>query len=328
MGYSKEIYRRALAEKERMRKECERTAELSRRTAYAKLHRLAEIDRQLGEAGARLALAALGGGNLETLQAECRKLTDEKDALLAPLGLTSASFTPAYACAACKDTGRDGAKLCACVHRLAKKLAYEQLSSSLPLEESRFDNFDPGFYPDAAPAGQASARKRMTALFAFCKQYAESFSERADSLLFFGNTGLGKTHLSLAIARSALEKGFGVIYASTQDLISAVEREHFGRAEGSALENALSCDLLILDDLGTEFSTSFNLSVVNNLINTRLLTHRPTIVSTNLTIRELEERYTPRVTSRIIGNYVMKEFVGQDIRQQKRLRQIQMQRNR
>ena len=307
MGYSKEIYRQALSEKERMCKECERTAELSRRTAYAKLPRLAEIDRQLGEAGARLALAALGGGNLETLQAECRKLTDEKDALLAPLGLTSASFTPAYACAACKDTGRDGAKLCACVHRLAKKLAYEQLSSSLPLEESRFDNFDPGFYPDAAPAGQASARKRMTALFAFCKQYAESFSERADSLLFFGNTGLGKTHLSLAIARSALEKGFGVIYASTQDLISAVEREHFGRADGSALENALSCDLLILDDMGTD---------------------RPTIVSTNLTIRELEERYTPRVTSRIIGNYVMKEFVGQDIRQQKRLRQIQMQRDR
>lgn len=323
MGYGKEIYRLALEEKALLRKTAERKAAQNRQTAYNQLPRLDEIDRLLAEKGARLALSALGGGGLDGLREECRRLAAEKERLLASVGLREEDLKPVYACADCEDTGRRGNGLCPCVHRLAKKLAYQQLSSSLPLEESRFDNFALDFYPDE---GQPSPRKRMAGILEFCRRYADGFSREAESLLFFGNTGLGKTHLSLAIARAVLDKGCGVVYGSSQDLLGAVEREHFGRAEGSALENALTCDLLILDDLGTEFSTPFNLSVVNNIINTRLLEHRPTIVSTNLTIRELEERYTPRVASRIIGNYAMKEFLGPDVRQQKRIRQMQRRR--
>ncbi|MCI8359758.1 MAG: ATP-binding protein [Clostridiales bacterium] len=325
MGYDKEFYRLALAEKDRMRKAAQRKAEGNRQAAYQKLPRLDQIDRLLAEKGARLALSALGGGDLDGLREECRRLGAEKEQLLFSIGLSERAFQPAYACADCEDTGRRGNGLCACVHRLAKKLAYERLSSSLPLEESRFDNFSLDFYPDE---GQPSPRKRMAGILEFCRQYAGSFDPRAESLLFFGNTGLGKTHLSLAIAGTALDKGFGVVYGSCQDLLGAVERERFGRAEGRALENALSCDLLLLDDLGTEFSTPFNLSVINNLINTRLLERRPTIISTNLSGGELEERYTPRVASRIIGNYARKEFLGPDVRQQKRMRQMQRRRER
>lgn len=317
MGYGKEIYRLALEEKAQLRKAAERRAEQNRQTAYARLPRLAEIDRQLAGKGARLALSALAGGDLDDLRKESLLLNGEKEKLLASIGLTEGALKPAYTCADCEDTGRQGGGLCPCVHRLAKKLAYQRLSSSLPLEESRFDNFELDFYPDE---GYPSPHKRMAGILEFCRQYADEFNTRAKSLLFFGNTGLGKTHLSLAVARVALDKGFGVVYGSSQDLLGAVEREHFGRAEGNALENALSCDLLILDDLGTEFSTPFSLSVVNHLINTRLLEHRPTIISTNLTVQGLEERYTPRVASRIIGNYAMKEFLGPDVRQQKRMR--------
>ena len=319
MGYSKEIYRRALEEKEAQRRAAERRAEENRQAAYAALPRLEEIDRQLAEKGARLAPTALSGGDLAALEAACGRLTAEKEALLAGKGFRPADFQPAYACGDCKDTGKREGRLCGCVHRIARRLAYEQLSAALPLEESRFDKFDLSYYPDA---GRPAPRKRMAEIFAFCKQYAEGFTLRSESLLFFGNTGLGKTHLSLAIGRAVLEKGYGVLYGSAQDLLGMIEREHFGRSEGDTLEDALGCDLLILDDLGTEFSTPFNLSVVNNLVGARLLTHRPTIISTNLDIPALEERYTPRVASRIIGSYVMKGFLGPDVRQQKRMQEM------
>lgn len=316
MGFSKEIYRQAMEEKRAMRSRAEVLAARKKATAYASSPRLEEIDRKLAAKGARLAMTALSGGDLSAEKVACDSLAREKEALLSAAGYTPADFIPAYACPICKDTGQAGGGLCECVHRLAKKLAYEQLSSALPLEESRFDNFDLRYY---SKEGSPSPYTRMKNIYESSRQYAETFSPSAQSLLFFGKTGLGKTHLSLAIARTALEKGYGVIYGSAQDLLGRIEGEHFGRVEGSALENALSCDLLILDDLGTEFSTPFNLSVVNNLVSSRLLAGRPTIISTNLSLKELETRYTPRVTSRILGGYTMKEFLGPDIRQLKRI---------
>ena len=141
-------------------------------------------------------------------------------------------------------------------------------------------------------------------------------------LFIYGPSGLGKTHLSLAIARAAIGKGFGVIYCSAPNIIGKLEKERFRSARGSADESdvyLLECDLLILDDLGTEFPTSFSSSTIYNMINSRLMASRPTIISTNLTMRELEKQYSQRLVSRIMGNHVRLEFLGSDVRQKKRL---------
>ena len=135
-----------------------------------------------------------------------------------------------------------------------------------------------------------------------------------------GETGLGKTHLSLAIAGEVLKKGFGVVYGSVQNLFSNIEKEHFGRAtdaDGTTEKMLLECDLLILDDLGAEFTTSFTVATFNNIVNTRMLTSKPTIISTNLSLTEMQKRYSERIASRIIGEYNILTFAGKDIRQQK-----------
>ena len=162
----------------------------------------------------------------------------------------------------------------------------------------------------------------MEDIFRFGTGYAQRFSLHSPSILMTGATGLGKTHLSLAIAREVIEKGYGVVYGSAQNFMLQIERERFGRSESSESERQLQeCDLLILDDLGVEFLTQFVSAAVYNLINTRLMAERPTIISTNLSISELESRYSERVVSRIIANYRVLPFIGRDVRQLKRMRE-------
>ena len=156
--------------------------------------------------------------------------------------------------------------------------------------------------------------------YEFCLNYANSFDLNSYSILMMGETGLGKTHLSLAIAGEVLKKGFGVVYGSVQNLFSNIEKEHFGRAtdaDGTTEKMLLECDLLILDDLGAEFTTSFTVATFNNIVNTRMLTSKPTIISTNLSLTEMQKRYSERIASRIIGEYNILTFAGKDIRQQK-----------
>ena len=131
-----------------------------------------------------------------------------------------------------------------------------------------------------------------------------------------GDAGLGKTHLSLAIVSAVSAKGFGVVYGSAQNLFSAAEKEHFSYGgETDAIDSLLNCDLLVIDDLGTEFYSPYTASLFYNIINSRLLSRRPTVINTNLSFDELEKRYSARITSRFIGSYDMKKFIGNDIRQ-------------
>jgi DNA replication protein DnaC len=162
----------------------------------------------------------------------------------------------------------------------------------------------------------------------YCKNYAEDFGTDSESLYLHGATGLGKTHISLAIANTVAEKGYSVIYDTAQNILSSLEREKFGHNNnGEREKEILECDLLIIDDLGSEFSTQFTVAAIYNIINTRLLSSKPTIISTNLSIDELTDRYTPRVTSRIVGCYTIKQFKGSDIRQQKRIEEVQRGKN-
>ena len=225
-----------------------------------------------------------------------------------------------YTCEKCGDTGFADGKRCDCLKQLMREISYNALSDKLPIRECTFDNFDVNYYPpDYDSKLRLDKRLHMTKVFEFCRNYAETFFRNSESLIFMGETGLGKTHLSLAIAGRVTEKGFGVVYGSAQNILSSLENEKFGKqpSESSPEKSVLSCDLLILDDMGAEFVTQFTVSALYNIINTRLMEKKPTIISTNLSPREMEEKYSRRITSRIFGNYRAVGFFGKDIRQLK-----------
>lgn len=258
------------------------------------------------------AVEAIRKENLELQEMRARLLQDE--------GLSADYLQPHFNCAQCEDTGYVQGKVCACLTALLRQMETERLGKISPLRLSSFEQFSLHYYPDEALNGGLSCRKKMEDIFSFCKDYAENFTPEAKSILMCGATGLGKTHLSLAIAGTVIAKGYRVVYNATQNLLSAMEQEHFGRAEqprGTTERLLLNCDLLILDDLGAEFTTTFTLATLYNCINTRLLAGRPIIISTNLSMKQIEERYTQRIASRIFTNYTLLGFEGRDIRQLK-----------
>lgn len=239
--------------------------------------------------------------------------------LLKLSGLPGDYLEPRYECRKCGDTGVADGKLCSCFRQLMRTLAYDELCKSSPLKISGFKDFSLSYYPDYEDERTlVSPRRRMAEMLEFCMDYAADFSRSSPSLFLYGETGLGKTHLSLSIAEEVINKGYGVIYGSAQNLISRIEDEHFGRRNIDTAPSEsylIECDLLILDDLGAEFSTQFTVSVIYNIINSRLLSGLPTIISSNLSLPELEARYTSRITSRIVGEYSHLKFFGRDIRQ-------------
>lgn len=255
------------------------------------------------------------GEYIDKLRTENLEAQKEIGRLLKTAGYPEDYLEPDYTCKICSDTGIYKGRLCKCHLALLKQLAYEQLCRNSPLKISSFDDFDLKYYKD-----DPDVYDLMSRVFAFCKNYARNFDMNSNSILMWGETGLGKTHLSLAIAGEVIKKGYGVVYGSVQNLFSSIEQEHFGkdsRGDGDTEKMLLECDLLILDDLGAEFTTSFTVSTLYNIINTRLLSSKPTIISTNLKISEIEKKYTRRTNSRILGEYRILTFEGHDIRQQK-----------
>ncbi|MBQ8202936.1 MAG: ATP-binding protein [Clostridia bacterium] len=278
----------------------------------AKNNRIDEIDRTLKALGAKIGITVLSGDlkELDRMQKLITALAEERDAILQKNGVTPAEFS----CQLCKDTGYIDGKVCSCIKDAAKKLLIKSLSEELPLEECRFERFDLKYYPDEdTPAG--NPRRRMETLLKLCKDYAESFSPSSPSLLFMGDAGLGKTHLSLSIVYELLSRGFDVIYGSAYNLLSAMENDHFQNRTNESFSAAVTCDLLVIDDLGSEFVSPYIQSMFYNVINTRLLANRPTIINTNLNMKEIEQRYSARISSRFIGGYTAKKFIGNDIRQ-------------
>lgn len=316
MGFPKDIISRAFELKAEQREIALSRAEKAKERLYKENPNLLELDRALGAAGAMTASVALSGDKklIKELAERTAQLSEKRKAILA----SCPEAEPQFCCKKCKDTGRVDGITCSCVKDIAKELMFARLCSQMPLEESTFDNFDLTYYSTAKNEDGVSPRGRMKEILSLCKKYAADFSLSSESLLFLGGVGLGKTHLSLAIANSAIKKGYGVVYGPAPSLIAAAERERFNGEDNGALDSLLSCDLLIIDDLGTEFITQFSLSVINDVINTRLQKKLPTIINTNLSLRDLAEKYTPRVSSRLIGCYNMSQFLGNDIRQLKK----------
>ena len=215
-----------------------------------------------------------------------------------------------YTCPVCSDTGYNGDRFCECFRSLCGKLAADELNKSSQLKLSSFNSFSLSYY-------SGENYFAMKKILEYTMQYAATFSPTSKSILMFGQTGLGKTHLSLAIANVVLEKGYSVIYDSAINVLRNIEKEHFSYEHSSEMiDLVMDTDLLILDDMGTEYESQFYNATIYNIINTRLNCGKPSIISTNLDLSGIARRYDNRVVSRIISMYSCLEFKCEDVRLQ------------
>ncbi len=319
MAYSAEVYAKANQVLEQRRREADRLASLKKADIYAKIPDIQKLDYELSRNMAKLSVLILRGEKelgaaIDEMKAENSKIEAQKAALLAANGLPADYLEPKYTCPNCGDIGRKNGILCSCYKEVCREQALKELAASSGSAACSFENFSLDYYADNGAADGTNPRRKMNNYYEFCKKYAEAFSNSAPSIVMMGKTGLGKTHLSLSIAKVAAEHGSGVVYVPAQKLVGNLEKEHFTNAGDSFMKKYTSCDLLIIDDLGAEFQSSFGSAAIGNLINERLYSNYPTIISTNLTAKELSDRYSERTASRILGEYRKLFFVGEDIR--------------
>ncbi len=312
MAYSAEVMRRARA---RLAQDREDRASENRehlQTAYAQVPRLREIDRQLRLTMAQAAQTAFSQG-IDVAQAMDAIREQNLLLQLERRELAAQYFEEGYLddkpiCDICGGSGYVGSAMCQCLQELCRQEQKKELTF-LSAGQERFDQFRLDYYPE-------NDRPIMEKTFKVCQRYAQTFSERAGNLLFSGDTGLGKTFLSACIARTVAENGFSVIYESASRLFQKLERAKFGNDETARAEcdRYLTCDLLIVDDLGTEMPGQFVSAALYSLINDRILAGKPMIVSTNLNSKDFELRYSRQIASRLRGNFQRVPFLGQDIR--------------
>ena len=242
-------------------------------------------------------------------------LQAERARLLGELGYPADYTLPPYECPTCRDSGFVGTKMCECMRRELIMAAYASSGLGELMRTQSFESFDLKYYAESK-AQQEQMRQNLLIL----EQYAEQFDLQAENLILCGATGLGKTHLSTSVARRVIERGFDVYYTCAISMFSDFETVRFGSGLGDAtadLSRYTDCELLIIDDLGTEVTNQFTNSCLYLVINNRINLHRPTILNTNLTGKEIKARYTDRIASRILGDFKPLVFFGTDIRRQK-----------
>ena len=290
MSYDGKILRRALVRFDEAKQRRAGEYARRRREVYAQNDRIREIDAELRGTMSKIIASALAKGTdpvpaIRVLRDENLDLQRQRAELLVGLGYPMDYLEERPGCPLCDDTGYRGGEMCR-------------------------------WYSDQrAPGKTKSAREHMEWVYDTCVEYAHNFGKKPANLLLFGRPGLGKTHLSAAIAREVSGKGFSVVYDTAGHIFERFEAQKFGRDEAERdVERVLNCDLLILDDLGTEMPGQFTNVALYSLINDRLLAGKPTIISTNLTTDDIGKRYTPQIASRLRGSYRRVPFVGDDIR--------------
>ncbi len=320
MSYTREVLSRARQrlEADNRKKEAEAAENLAK--AYARLPRLRDIDRELRRTSAAVVAACFDQGRdpgqaVRQIRARNRELQAERQWILDDAEISEDSLDNSPLCNLCGGSGYKDGKMCECLHELCRQEQRHALSPLLPTGKERFEYFSTDLYPDRYyPSIGTTPRKLMQRNLNYCRKYAADFQPGAGSLLFSGATGLGKTFLSACIARQVTDRGFGVVYASAAKLFSDYEGVKFDRLDPGAIEGYTACDLLILDDLGTEMTTPLVISSLYQLVNSRILERKATLISTNLRPEDLEPRYGGQIASRLLGNYELVVFEGEDIR--------------
>lgn len=323
MSYDGKLMRLAQARYDQAKKQRQEAQTARERAVYARVPRVREIDEQLRRTMSGIIASAMRRGTdprpaIAALREENLRLQSERAALLTAAGYPADYLEDKPACALCGDTGygADGA-VCACLRRVYARVQLEQLSHMLDLGSQSFETFQFDVYSASETFGRRrSARANMEYVYDTCRDYAYQFSERSGNLLLSGDTGLGKTFLSACIARVVSESGHSVVYDTAAHVFERFEEQKFTRSEEAAedTERMLRCDLLIVDDLGTELTTEFVRSALYQIVNTRLMTGKKTIISTNLAPDTLTERYGAATLSRIRGSYQVLPFYGADLR--------------
>ena len=326
MGYDANVLRRATQRLEQGRRERRERVENLRRDAYARQPKLERLDRQLQQTMAQLVAAALRQGEdpaqaVRAVKEENLAIQQERAVLLGALGLPEDALDDKPACPLCGDTGWQGAKMCRCLRELCAREQIAELSKLLDLGEQSFDTFRMDYYSQSPWPGGTSPRENMELVYEVCLNYAQKFGRFPICNLFLtGAPGLGKTFLSACIARTVSEKGHSVVYDTAGNIFAQFEARKFQRdsADGQEARDEtrryLNCDLLILDDLGSELVTQFTQSALYELVNSRLVGEKHTVISTNLSLEEAARRYPPQVASRLEGEYHALHFFGDDIR--------------
>lgn len=296
------------------------------KSVYAKLPRLQEIDESISSLSVSRARRLLEGDEsaLSNLKKELNALIQEKNALLLEHGYPENYFEPPYRCPDCKDTGYIGSEKCHCFKQAAIDFVYTQSNIKKILEKENFQNFSYSYYSEADvnPTTGLSSLATAKQAVAQCHDFIRDFDTTFGNLFFYGDTGIGKTFLSNCVAKELLDTGHSVIYFTAFELFHIFEKNVFSKdaAAGADYQNIFNCDLLIIDDLGTELSNSFTNSQLFLCLNERILRQKSTIISTNLSLNQLVDTYSERTFSRISSNYTMIKLFGDDIRIQKKLK--------
>ena len=330
MGYDGKLLARA---RERLEKQRQNNRDEQQRRldlVYARVPEIREIDAALRGHMAKLVSLTLSRRpdmreQIAALEEENLDLQKRRAELLVEHGWPIDFLDEICSCPRCRDSGLlEGGQICDCVKRLYNQELTKELSGLLRSGDECFERFDLRYYSDQKESATGiSPRELMELNLRICQSFADSFPDVSMNLLMRGGTGLGKTYLSACIARVVAGKGYSVCYDSASTALDAFERQKFSRdSEESAaadirVKRMLSCDLMILDDLGTEMITSVSVSALYTLLNTRLISRRPIILSTNLSEADLELKYGPQIASRLAGEFYLLPFRGQDIRRLK-----------
>lgn len=326
MPYDGKILARARNELEKIREG--NKAEVRRRhdTVYSRVARIAEIDGRMREQMAELVRMTIAKRpdirrQVELLEKENLELQAERAELLTANGFPIDYLDDICTCPKCGDSGIYNDDVCQCLDRLYNKELTKELGTLIRRGDEAFEHFDLSLYSDETDARyNVVPRSVMTKTLEICRRFADNFPNVSSNLLMQGDTGLGKTYLSACIARVAADKGCSVCYDSAFTALEYFEKQKFsrdtedGEAADRRVKRMLDCDLMILDDLGTEMATPMSMSALYMLINTRLVNGKRMIISTNLMDEDIKKRYTPQIASRLVGEFLHLPFAGRDIR--------------
>lgn len=320
MAYSAEVVRRARARLAQAKEDRESENRQHLAQAYAQVPRIKEIDLLLRRIMAQAAQAAfLQGSDGRELMEKVRQQNlglQQERARLAAENFEEGFLDDSPICSVCGGSGYVGTTMCECLRELCRQEQKKEVSILSGSKET-FNQFRLDYYPDRVdPKYGASPRTIMERNFQSCRRYALTFTPHAGNLLFVGGTGLGKTFLSACIARAVADRGYSVVYESAAHLFGKLEQAKFSPSEENRREAArfTECDLLIVDDLGTEMPGQFVTAALYTLLNDRILGNLPMVISTNLNVEEISRRYSPQIASRLHGSFQRLTFVGEDIR--------------